>query len=242
MELKRLQIELYMTNRHCNWRGSHQAGFQINPGLPLHSTRPLPLLPFLALPRSTAVSSIASWPAAPLRSMQSWSNSAFMDPSSTPLRRSTRKASHEHPETPAQKRRQSASSSTPNTRSRSSSSDATEVATSKPNRFISHYGAKSVHDILSSLPVEAKSLVQEVGLGGLLRMPSICLVDRQFWFWLLSRVDPENMLMQLGNGQQIALETRSVDLILWVKAEGTIVSCQYNKRSRDLIGDVARIL
>ncbi|KAG2580081.1 hypothetical protein PVAP13_6NG254774 [Panicum virgatum] len=109
-------------------------------------------------------------------------------------------------------------------------------------RIISYCKPSLVHDTLSSLSDAAKEIVKEVGMGGMLEVPKIMLIDRQFSFWLLTRVSPATLSLQLGNGVPISLDAESVELVLGVRSYGNEVPRATKKIDRNLEIQLARVL
>ena len=65
--------------------------------------------------------------------------------------------------------------------------------------------------------------VNEMGLGGLLKVPTDIHLPRQMGYWLMSRIDPLNKLLVAPDGKQFRLSANQVHWVLGIPNGGLTV-------------------
>ncbi|XP_062200426.1 uncharacterized protein LOC133903087 [Phragmites australis] len=83
---------------------------------------------------------------------------------------------------------------------------------------------RTVHDELQGLDEEKIGLLREVGLGGLMSLPSIKVVDRGLSLWLLRRLRPKDMKLQLGDNSFAAIREQDINRVLGIVSGRELVS------------------
>jgi len=109
-------------------------------------------------------------------------------------------------------------------------------------RILCYSSPKMVHDTLSSLSPDVVEVIKELGMEGMMKVPRILLMDRQFSFWLLNRVNPEFLSLQLGNGTSISIDEKSVELVLGVCRNGAEIPREPKKWNSYVVPAVAKVL
>lgn len=117
-----------------------------------------------------------------------------------------------------------------------------EMVYEEPIRIFTSCSPEKVHETLSQLSPEAKEIVKDLGLGGLLRLPEKCIVDRRLSFWLLHKLSSESMTIPLGNDQMLCLEEETAHLVLGVRSGSVDVPNRKNVLAKKVIRKIAKIL
>lgn len=117
-----------------------------------------------------------------------------------------------------------------------------EMVYEEPIRIFTSCSPEKLHGTLSQLSPEAKEIVKDLGLGGLLRLPEKCIVDRRLSFWLLHKLSSESMTIPLGNDQMFCLEEETTQLVLGVRSGSVDVPNRKNVLAKKVIRKIAKIL
>jgi len=90
--------------------------------------------------------------------------------------------------------------------------DAVNVANKKrprKQRPAIRYSPSKFHELLKALPADLEDIVKARGFGGLLGFKPTCL-DRKLLTWLMLRLNPETMKLELGGGKVIDVNEHTV--------------------------------
>jgi hypothetical protein len=86
----------------------------------------------------------------------------------------------------------------------------------------SFFAPKDIFKAVSSWDEETRSLIVEIGLGGILDIDNIMFVNRDFSQWLLQRVDSNKGVLKIGINETVNLSEIHVSWILGIRYGGSI--------------------
>lgn len=109
-------------------------------------------------------------------------------------------------------------------------------------RLISCCSPKMVKTMFTGITKECVDIITSLGFGGLLRLPYIPAIDRQFSLWLLSRVDCVTMRLHLGDGSSVALDRQSVVDVLGISGGPMEIAYSHRRQSARFKDVVKRLL
>uniref|UniRef100_A0A0D9XBC6 Uncharacterized protein n=1 Tax=Leersia perrieri TaxID=77586 RepID=A0A0D9XBC6_9ORYZ len=83
-------------------------------------------------------------------------------------------------------------------------------------RPTSRSSVKKVSSLIAKMNQEKRDIIEEIGFGGLLRLPHLTKVDRGFTFWLLSNVDCESRKILVPGRDEVTMDDAEVQRCLGI--------------------------